>query len=190
MVDKISELNIGGGNVQPHPAVPKMCNSDIQNFFLVLSHEKQASAILLVSDGFAKNYIPEQMKIPLPQPLGTLFDAKCKVLDFDTLAALSEEQLVKYALTPEQSIRIEELTRKQSKCQLWNSYRQGRILSQRRICSARQGLWYRGFVTQKPTYFKRRQQGIVVSDEAVFTTTNKQQYSCILGSVLKMKPVP
>ena len=129
MVDKISELNIGGGNVQPHPAVPKMCNSDIQNFFLVLSHEKQASAILLVSDGFAKNYIPEQMKIPLPQPLGTLFDAKCKVLDFDTLAALSEEQLVKYAFTPEQSIRIEELTRKQSKCQLWNSYRQGRISS-------------------------------------------------------------
>ena len=42
MVDKISELNIGSGNVQPqpHPAEPKMGSSDIQKKILALSHEK------------------------------------------------------------------------------------------------------------------------------------------------------
>ena len=79
MVDKISELNIvgcvgGGGCV----SCPKPRKTSKFNF-------------VRIADGFAKNYIPEQMKIPLLHPLGTLFDVKCKVLDFDTLAALSEE---------------------------------------------------------------------------------------------------
>ena len=96
----------------------------------------------------------------MPQPLGTLFDVKCKMLEFDTLAALSKEQLVKYAFTPEQSIRIVELTKSNQNVNYGihidkAGFRLATfMLSQRRICSARQGLWYRGFVSQKRKYFK------------------------------------
>lgn len=130
MVDKISDLNIGGGNVQQYTAaVPEISDEDFEKFLVALSKERQPSTILLVSDGFAKNYVPQQLKIPLPQPLGTIFDVKHTKLDFDALSELSEDHLVKYSLTPGQCIRIEELTRMQSKCQLWNKYRQGRITS-------------------------------------------------------------
>ena len=82
------------------------------------------------------------------------------MLEFDTLAALSKEQLVKYAFTPEQSIRIVELTKSNQNVNYGihidkAGFRLATfMLSQRRICSARQGLWYRGFVSQKRKYFK------------------------------------
>jgi hypothetical protein len=76
-----------------------------------------------VSDEFCQSHIPQQLKIPLPPPLGTLYDVICHGLDLNILSEKAKDLMMKYADTQEQSIRIEEITRMQSKSDLWHVYR-------------------------------------------------------------------
>jgi hypothetical protein len=103
--------------------------SGFHTFSQSLSKESSPSAIQLVSNGFCQSYIPQQLKIPLPPPLGTLFDVNCHGLDLKILCEKSKDLMVKYQVTEEQSIRIEEIMRMQSKSELWHVYRQGRVTS-------------------------------------------------------------
>jgi hypothetical protein len=129
MVDKISQLNIGKGTVVQHDCVSEISEEEFHTFLQSLSKESAPSAILLVSDEFCQSYIPQQLKIPLPPPLGTLYDVNCHGLDLKIICEKSEDLMVKYQVTEEQSIRIEEITRMQSKSELWHVYRQGRVTS-------------------------------------------------------------
>jgi hypothetical protein len=70
--------------------------------------------------------------------------------------------MVKYAVTKEQSIRIEEITRMQSKSDLLHVYRQGRVTSSVvhsvGVSRIPQSPWFREFAIHKQQCFKLRLQ--------------------------------
>jgi hypothetical protein len=85
MVDKISQLTLGKNTTVQQNPVPEISDEEFEAFLQSVSKEKNPSVILLVSEDFCQSHIPQQLKIPLPPPLGALYDVNCHGLDLNIL---------------------------------------------------------------------------------------------------------
>ena len=64
-----------------------------------------------------------------PKPLQQLYDEKYLKLDYLQLLAVCEEKSI--ILTKEMAVAVERETRTQSSCNLWFTYRAGRVTASR-----------------------------------------------------------
>lgn len=96
-----------------------------------LSDEKKPCGLLKVTETYANMFVPEELKVPLPpHPLSSwLYRCELVGTSFNALLEEAEKMLPKIKVSEEQALRIELLTREQSKSKndLWNSFRQGRL---------------------------------------------------------------
>ena len=85
------------------------------------------SALLTVLPDYSKNFIPLQLKVTLPNLLSKIFSSHLRGKPLSVLLKESEDLFSKYCVSNQQAEAIEMLTRAQSKSELWNSFRLGRI---------------------------------------------------------------
>lgn len=85
------------------------------------------SSLLTVLPDYNKNFIPLQLKIVLPSPLSKIFSSQSRGKPLSVLLKVSEDLFSKYSVSNQQAEAIEILTRAQSKSELWNAFRIGRI---------------------------------------------------------------
>ncbi|EFX67064.1 hypothetical protein DAPPUDRAFT_331416 [Daphnia pulex] len=85
------------------------------------------SSLLTVLPDYSKNFIPLQLKIALPSPLSKIFSSQLRGKPLSVLLKESEDLFSKYSVSNQQAEAIEILTRAQSKSELWNAFRIGRI---------------------------------------------------------------
>ena len=92
-----------------------------------LALEKNPCAHLTVLRGYAKNYAPVQVKTPLPKPISALYNEDLSGADIASIIQTSDLHFQAYRVSQDQAAVIEKLTRSQSGCKLWFTYRAGRI---------------------------------------------------------------
>lgn len=96
-----------------------------------LNDEKKHCGLLKISKGYANHHVPEELRIPLPaHPLSSwLFKPEMVGINFNILLEEAEKSFPNIQVSEVQAVRIELLTREQSKSKndLWNSFRQGRL---------------------------------------------------------------
>lgn len=99
------------------------------DFALLLFNLKNegGSALHRIIPPFNEEMIPEQIKTPMPCRLTKLFDPMLTRATLKYVQEVCENQLHQYAVSAEQIVVIEKLTRKQFKSRLWNDIREGRI---------------------------------------------------------------
>jgi hypothetical protein len=92
-----------------------------------LKNEPNPCATLKIEKTTCKDFIPEQIKVPLPDPLTELFVADLQQYSLEQLLPLSEIYFPNYKCSQEQIDKIEVLTRNQYKSKLWSNMKEGRI---------------------------------------------------------------
>ncbi len=110
-------------------SVSKPDNFEMNSFFKKLSESETRPAILSIVSPYSDNYIPKAVQPNFPKPLQQLYDEKYLKLDYLQLLAVCEEKSI--ILTKEMAVAVERDTRTQSSCNLWFTYRAGRVTASR-----------------------------------------------------------
>lgn len=92
-----------------------------------LALEKKPCVQLRVEESTYANFIPLQMKTPLPKPMSSIFDSANESQSIEELISMAEDFLSNFNFTEDQRILLELLTRNQFKSILWGKHREGRI---------------------------------------------------------------
>ena len=105
----------------------ELTESDQEEFFTQLSTLDYSPVILSIHRNFNKPFIPLSQKVELPPTITLFYDPKKEKMSYDELVMIAEDTKRTYAITPDQIIKLEESTRLQAKCKLWQNHRAGRI---------------------------------------------------------------
>lgn len=131
LADKISDLSVckQAKSSTPRKArgIQPASEEKVQQMFAQLALEKKPCVQLRVEESTYANFIPLQMKTPLPKPMSSIFDSANESLSIEELISMAEDFLSNFHFTEDQRILMELLTRNQFKSILWGKHREGRI---------------------------------------------------------------
>lgn len=105
----------------------ELTESDQEDLFEQLSTLDYNPVILSVHRNFNKPFIPLSQKFQFPPTITSFYDPKKETMSYDELITIAENTKRTYDITSDQIIKLEESTKLQAKCKLWENHRAGRI---------------------------------------------------------------
>ena len=105
--------------------------SSVDHFLDKLATVNPSASILSTVMEHSDRFIPKSCTQELPLCLSSLYDAQYLDLSYHELIAKSLEVYDSIAVDVDQAVRLEEVTKKQSKSKLWFRFRAGRVTASR-----------------------------------------------------------
>ena len=105
-----------------------LSENDQEEFYTKLSSQLDYHPnILSIHHKFNKPFLPVSQTVQLPPTITSLFSPAKTKLSYDELVIAAENVKASYIVTDEESKNLEEATRLQARCKLWEVYRAGRV---------------------------------------------------------------